>query len=258
MSNLDRYKADIKELKRRGFLLTVAIRYETLPAERKRLEKALRPEDFKKLPRVSEEYQMWYSEALACLKQILPDRVSDFCSYYTSERARKNLTNENYTMSDYLKGLIVNTTLGETVVAPSAAIQRIEQQVQIVAAMEKRFESSLFDIRALVQADLFDNELDAAETLNKNGFGRGAGAVAGVVIAGHLAEICQRHGISITKKNPTISDLNDALKAKDVLEMATWRFIQHLADIRNKCDHKKSSDPTKEEVADLMVLSLAL
>jgi hypothetical protein len=35
----------------------------------------------------------------------------------------------------------------------------MQQQVQILSAARQRLESSLFDIRALVQADLFDNEL---------------------------------------------------------------------------------------------------
>ncbi|CAH2399819.1 hypothetical protein MES4922_220074 [Mesorhizobium ventifaucium] len=30
--------------------------------------------------------------------------------------------------------------------------------------------------------------------------------------------------------------------------MAQWRFVQHLGDLRNKCDHKKQAEPTKEEV----------
>jgi len=46
--------------------------------------------------------------------------------------------------------------------------------------------------------------------------------------------------------------LNDALKNASVLEIAQWRFIQHLGDIRNLCDHHKGADPTKEQVDDLI------
>ena len=55
------------------------------------------------------------------------------------------------------------------------------QQVHILSAVENRFESSLFDMRQLVQADLFDSELDAAKQLLQNGFNRASGAMAGVV-----------------------------------------------------------------------------
>ena len=55
----------------------------------------------------------------------------------------------------------------EKVVGTDAAIPRFRQQLNIVSSVKKRFESSLFDIRQLVQADLFDSELDAAKELNK-------------------------------------------------------------------------------------------
>lgn len=45
-------------------------------------------------------------------------------------------------------------------VSSKAAINLLEQQIAIVEAIKRRFESSLFDIKQLVQADLFDSELD--------------------------------------------------------------------------------------------------
>jgi len=42
-----------------------------------------------------------------------------------------------------------------------------------------------------------------------------------------------------------------ALKTASIIDQQTWRFIQHLADIRNTCDHKEK-DPTKESVHDLI------
>lgn len=249
MTDLKKYKSDIKDLITRGLLLRLSIRYETVPEKME--PQGLSDDEIKKLPKLADEYQKWYTEALACLKQLLPERVGDFVSYYKPDRVRKEITYANYTMIDFLKGLKV-TRGYDVVVGPDAAMHSLDQQVQIVAAMEKRFESSLFDIRALAQADLFDNELDATEALTKNGFGRAAGMIAGVVLEGHLGEVCQRHGVAIKKKKPTISDFNDRLKAQDVLETSMWRFIQHLADIRNKCGHKKSAEPSAEEVADLI------
>ena len=117
--------------------------------------------------------------------------------------------------------------------------------------MRRRFEGSLFDIRALVQADLFDSELEAAEEINGKGFQRGAGAIAGVVLEGHLATVLESHKVPIPK-NPTISKLNDALKSGDVIDQPTWRFIQHLGDLRNLCDHKRGPDPTTEQIQELI------
>ena len=135
---------------------------------------------------------------------------------------------------------------------PDAAIPRFKQQVSIVQGIQERFRSSLFDIRQMAQADLFDSELDAAKELAKNKFTRSAGALAGVVLERHLKEICGNHNVTIRKRNPQISDLNDALKDTAVIEISQWRSIQHLGDLRNLCAHDKKSEPTADQVNDLL------
>jgi len=94
--------------------------------------------------------------------------------------------------------------------------------------------------------------LDAAEELARKKFTRAAGALAGVVLERHLAQVCDNHDIKVTKKNPTISDLNDALKEENVVDVPEWRFVQRLGDIRNLCDHDKKVEPTPEQVSDLV------
>jgi hypothetical protein len=137
-------------------------------------------------------------------------------------------------------------------VGPDAAIPHFRQQLAILASVKARFESSLFDIRQLVQADLFDSELDAAKELAKNKFTRAAGALAGVVLERHLAQACNNHGIKVTKKHPALGDLNNALKDAEVIDVPQWRSIQYLADIRNLCDHNKAKEPTAEQIDDLV------
>ena len=129
---------------------------------------------------------------------------------------------------------------------------RFKTQFEILESVQSRFESSLFDIAQLVRADLFDSELEAARELTKQGFLRGAGAIAGVVIEKHLAQVCSNHNVTIKKKDPTINDFNDALKNCVVIDIPTMRQIQRLADIRNLCDHNKHREPTKEEVIELV------
>src|SRR6266702_2343518 len=250
--NLDRYRQDIERLVNTGHLLNLAMRIEQNPELKKRLN--LDGKGVKTIPNFHEEYQSWYSEALACVTQLLPGRVDDFVSFYKSERVRKELTSENYTVTDYLKGLSVTRTRGlqtDPIAGPSAAISPMKQQVQIVEALQRRFDSSLFDIRTLVQADLFDDELGAAGELNKKGFTRAAGAVAGVVLEEHLETVCTQHKIGHSKK-PTIGELNDLLKKKDTIDTPTWRFIQRLADLRNLCDHKKSDEPATDDIEELI------
>ena len=66
----------------------------------------------------------------------------------------------------------------QKIVGKEAAIPRFHQQLIILKSAKGRFESSLFDIKQLLQSDLFDSELEAAKELNNKGFTRGAGAVA--------------------------------------------------------------------------------
>ncbi len=256
-TNLDRYKKDLDSLIERGQDLHIAMQFECFPKE---TESALKKEFgdkakeiIKKLPSFTVSYQSWYSEAKALIKQLLPDRLADFVRHYEKPKPRKAIDYENYKIEDYLQGL--NVTRGvykEKVVGPDAAIPQFRQQLAILQAVKGRFDSSLFDIRQLVQADLFDSELDAAKELAKNKFGRAAGALAGVVLERHLGQVCDNHDLKITKKDPSIADLNNALKEANVIDLPQWRFIQHLADIRNLCDHNRKVEPSSDQVNDLV------
>ncbi|SRR5258708_3487401 len=258
-SNLDRYKKDLDSLITKGNELSLAMQRECAPEafEKELLKNGSKEavkELIKGLPAFRENYQQWYSETKVLVRQLLPDRLSDFVGHYERPK-RKDITAESYRILDYLQGLNVTHTQGQqthTVVGPDAAIPQFDQQLAILKSVKTRFESSLFDIRQLVQADLFDSELEVAEELVKNKFMRAAGAVAGVVLERHLGQVCDNHGIKIAKKKPVISDLNDALKEADVIDVPTWRFVQHLADIRNLCDHDRKTEPTAEQVSDLV------
>ncbi len=202
------------------------------------------------LPKFKLEYDTWYSEALLVVKQIIPDRLNDFINQYKVEK-RKEVDALTYGVSDYMLGL--QTTRGyDVVVATSAALPKMQNQNSILESAKKRFESSLFDISEVLQADLFDSELDAARELCKKGFVRGAGAIVGVVLEKHLGHVCTQHGAKSRKKHPSISDFNDLLKQNNILDTPKWRFVQHLGDLRNLCDHKKEREPTKDDVLELI------
>ncbi|MDE3202387.1 MAG: hypothetical protein KGN79_15865 [Acidobacteriota bacterium] len=260
ISNLEKYKKDLVSLIKRGDSLILALSYEQDKsgferAAKQRWGDKAAADTIKNLPNFQNGYQGWYSEAKAMIRQLLPDRVDDFARLYEKPKSRKTITYENYCIEDCLQGLNVTRTMGfskEKVVGPDAAIPRIQQQVAIVKSAKARFESSLFDIRQLLQADLFDSEIDAANHLLKNKFTRAAGALGGVVLEKHLGEVCSSHKVVLQKKNPTISDFNEALKRAGVIDIAQWRFVQHLGDIRNQCDHGKTPDPTSEQVQDLL------
>jgi hypothetical protein len=248
-SGIERYQKDIEKLVKQGAKLVMALQREQSPDVT--VKSDIPEQELKKLPDFAGNYQAWYSESLALVSQLLPERVDDFRGYYAPKGTRKDILYSNYTISDCLRGTTVRQ-FERIIAGPASAIGPMYQQFNIVQGLMNRFASSLYDIKTLVHADLLDDELLAAEELNERGFQRAAGAVAGVVLEGHLNAVCDRHGVSLRKKDPAISDLNDALKTASIVETATWRFIQHLGDLRNKCDHKKSSDPTQIEVSELI------
>jgi hypothetical protein len=255
-TNLDKFKDDLKSLNEQGEKLLYAMYYACYRAdflEQLRSVHGDNLNDFiESLPDFKVVYQRWYTECLALLKQTLPDRVDDFVRHYQKPKGRKDIDFENYRVEDYLQGLTITRGVEKKIVVDTAAaIPQFEQQRAIVQAATARFESSLFDIRQMVQADLLDSEVEAAEVLARHKFLRGAGAVAGVVIERHLAQVCTNHAIAIAKKNPTIADFNEALKSGGVIDVPQWRFIQHLADIRNLCDHAKA-EPKPDQVTDLL------
>lgn len=252
-ANLDKYKKDLKKLVDQGELLHAAMQYECYPDEFKKAYGKDADKLIKSLPKFSSDYQSWYSPAKVLIKQLLPDRLADFVRHYEKPKPRKEIDFENYRIEDYLQGLNITRGWEKVKVAgPDAAIPHLRQQLAIVKAVSDRFESSLFDIRQLVQADLFDSELAAAQELLKQGFVRASGAIAGVVLEKHLSQVAENHNITTRKKNPTISDFNDLLKQADVLDTPSWRQIQRLGDIRNLCDHNKEREPTKEEAQELV------
>ena len=200
-------------------------------------------------------YQRWYTEATAVVRQLIPDRLEEFQSLYRGEARRKDFNAITYCVQDWLNGVRARTD-SHRAEKPfddfAIVVMRFQTQMGILCAVEARFASSLFDIRQLVQADLFDSELEAARELKKNGFLRGAGAMAGVVLEKHLAQVCSNHAITTKKQHPTICDLNDLLKNGGVLDVPSWRQLQRLGDLRNLCDHNKHREPTLEEGEELI------
>ncbi|MBQ2904271.1 MAG: hypothetical protein IJE48_07730 [Clostridia bacterium] len=191
-------------------------------------------------------YEVWYSKAIAVVKTLLPERLNDFVLFYKNDR-RKVLDVSSYTVSDALRGIgNSRRTYG-----PPNALSCIYSQHKILCGCLDTFDSKIYNIQTLLQADIFDSEIDSAKHLLKRGFFRAAGAVCGVLIEKHFSIVCQNHHITTKKKSPTIADYNEVLK-DNVYDTIEWRRIQRLGDLRNLCDHNKDREPTKEEVEELI------
>lgn len=252
-TNLDRFKDDLKKLISLGQEMNLDLTCRSMQ-ESKRLEAKYEETANKIKGSFEKNYQRWHTESQALIKQLLPDRLDEFVNLYRPDPKRKHVDGVTFRIQDWLTGSRSAKDLyGKQYFNDFAIVSmQFHTQLEILESVQSRFDSSLHDIAQLVRADLFDSELDSARELAKNGFLRGAGAVAGVVLEKHLGQVCHNHKVPTRKQHPTISDFNDLLKNASVLEVPAWRQIQRLGDIRNLCDHNKHREPTKDEVTELI------
>lgn len=197
-------------------------------------------------------YQKWYTKALPVVKQLLPDRLEEFIEQYRhTSKGKQEINAITYSIRDYISGITVTRNGEEMFSSETVFLTKFSHQLSMLDGASSRLDSILLDIRHVLQSSLFDETLTTAEHLHKAGHVRAAGALAGVALEEHLGEIVAKRELKV-KKDPTIAELAEALKTAEVLDVPTWRFVQHLGDIRNFCVHKKQRDPTPDEVVDLI------
>lgn len=130
---------------------------------------------------------------------------------------------------------------------------RIRQMQALVGSIPQYLEGHLHDVELAVAQAYVSDQLAEAGILLKAGHVRAAGAVAGVLLERHLKLLCDRHQPPLKyPKSAAISRLNDLLKDAAVYDVAQWRKVQWMGDVRNSCDHAHTDEPRKEHVADLI------
>lgn len=196
----------------------------------------------------SEEYQKWYTKCILILKLVLPERLDEFVSCYLPDKKRKTVDVETYTISDAINGY----QKGYFGIYPSTCFSKLCIQTEMIKSIKPIFVNKLDNIKSIVEFDVFEKEIDAASMLLSKGYLRSAGAICGVILESYLLEIATKNNIKLSKKTNSINELNQLLYENGQFDSTNFKFIQYLADIRNKCDHDKLSEPTKEEVQKLI------
>lgn len=197
------------------------------------------------------EYQKWYSKAIKVVEFLGKDRFSEFKSYYEIDPKRKTMGYGNYYIQDYLKGVDPNRWNTPDFDTKEETLKNVYNQYTILISINDRIDSVLSDIQTTLFVELQDIELGTAQSLLKINL-RSSGVIAGVVLESYLSKVTDNHSLTLSKKNPTLSDFNEVLKNNNIYDTTVWRKISYLSDIRNICAHKKDTEPTKEQVEELI------
>ena len=201
----------------------------------------------------STKFQTAYTQALRVVETLAKDRYSEFRTLYEIDPRRKVVNSASYSVQDFTMGRVPGKFSDGTYAFRHLSVvqNRIAAQYAILQSLYSRIDDILSNMSIHVAMELQDAELKAAEQLLRVR-PRASGALAGVVLERHLQNVAEIRKVSVAKKNPTISDLNDPMKEAGVYDLPQWRRIQHLADLRNLCCHQKEREPTKDEARDLI------
>jgi hypothetical protein len=122
----------------------------------------------------------------------------------------------------------------------------------ILEAGKNDFEGGwLFDLKALVAAELLGDFIDQADALFQNGYIHPAASLVGAVLEDTLRKLCNSNGIEIPDKTK-IDSLNSNLARAGVYDKLIQKRITALADIRNNADHGHFDKYISEDVEDMI------
>jgi len=114
----------------------------------------------------------------------------------------------------------------------------------------------LFDIRSLMQADIFADFLEMGEYLLNEGYKDASAVIIGAVLEDSLRKLCQKNNIQTKNdagKPLTIDPLNSALAKADVYSKLVQKQVTSWAHIRNKSAHGEYEEYDKKQV-EMMLL----
>ncbi|MEQ1320025.1 HEPN domain-containing protein [Acinetobacter guillouiae] len=116
----------------------------------------------------------------------------------------------------------------------------------LTAAYDDLKSGFLLTFKQIVQAEVFDSELEQAKSLLDSGYKNAAAVIAGTVLETAIKELCLNNGITLDRKK--LTHLNDDLAKASIYNKLQQKQITALADIRNNAAHGDFDQFTKEDV----------
>ena len=117
-----------------------------------------------------------------------------------------------------------------------------------LAAKEDYEGGYLLSYKSIVQAEVFDDELEQATELHSNGYYVAAAVIAGTVLETAVRELCSVNNIAPGK----LEKMNADLVKANVYNVNVQKQITALAGIRNSAAHGKSNEFSSDEVKQMI------
>ena len=106
----------------------------------------------------------------------------------------------------------------------------------------------LSSIKTLIQAEVFENQLEQSQELLDSGYKLASAVIAGIVLETGLREICTREETAHGK----LDKMNADLAKKGIYNKLQQKRITTLADIRNSAAHGKEDEFTHDDVNNMI------
>lgn len=133
-----------------------------------------------------------------------------------------------------------------------------ERAVAILLALRNEIEGGwLFQIKALVAAELFADFIDQADHLLSQGYKDAAAVMLGSVLEEQLRQLCKKHGVETydvkdDKEIPRKADrLNSELAKAGVYTALEAKQVTAWLAVRNSAAHGKYDEYTADQVGNL-------
>lgn len=133
----------------------------------------------------------------------------------------------------------------------------ISRLVPILRAAKDDLENGfLVTIKQIIQAEVFDSELEQASHFLDSGYTTAAAVTAGVVLETAIKELCKNNGIPIFPQNSNkpkrLDMLNADLAKAGIYTVLQQKRITALADIRNNAAHGNVDQFNVNDVKDMI------
>jgi len=114
----------------------------------------------------------------------------------------------------------------------------------------------LISFKQIIQAEVFDSELEQATYFLNENYKIPAAVIAGVVLETAIKELCINNGIDIYlpdgKREKKLEKLNEDLTKSGVYPLTQQKKVTYYADIRNNAAHGKPENFDPEDVRDMI------